>query len=115
MGAGCNIIVPRGDRQKVNATVEDDDGNTLDLTLVDDVKLQVSETLASIRSGDVVINKSGTNLSANGTVDFTISKSDTESLTTGLYFYQILVKFSNTEQYTAETTGRFFVQPHITV
>lgn len=111
---GCDIIVPRGDRQRVELTVEDDDGNTVDLTLVDDVRLKVSHEPSHISgrgASNEVLDLAGKNLSANGTVDFIINKADTEDLAVKNYKYEVLVDFSGSEQYHALTVGEFFVKP----
>lgn len=115
MATGCDIVVPRGDKQRVNVTVQDDDGQTVNLadSSIDEVALTVASQPHHLDQ-DTEFSLTATNLSSSGMAVFTVNQTDTEDLTTGLYFYEIRVKYNGNQNYTAVTSGRFFVKPRVT-
>lgn len=107
-----NISLYKGEKQDLNIVVEDDDNNPIDLTVsdVEDVFMVVSTGLA--RYGEQKFELTGKNLTQNGDVEFTVEKSDTNSLKPSNYLYEIYVKYNSSSNYTAEV-GRFFVKPAV--
>jgi len=95
-----------------NFTINDDDGNPLDLTdsSVDSVILTVATGLQ--KYGEIKFEKTGSNLDANGNVKFTVQSSDTSDLRPGNYLYQVIVKYSGEANYVAEI-GKYFLKPNV--
>lgn len=107
-----NLIQFKEETQRINFTIEDDDGNVIDLTApnIQNVYLDVATGLATY--GETKFEKTGTNLADDGTVSFQINSEDTENLKTGNYLYEVWVEYDSTENYTAEV-GKFFLKPRV--
>lgn len=110
--ADQNIEMFVAEKNKLNFTITDDDGNPIDLTGadVDNVYMDVSTGLA--KYGETKFEKTGTNLDSNGNATFTIDSADTENLRPGNYLYEVYIEFNGTSNYTAEV-GKFFVKPRV--
>lgn len=107
-----NIKQFKGESQDLTFTVNDDDGNAIDLTSsnVQDAHLDVATGLAAY--GETKLEKTGSNYDSNGNTDFSITPSDTENLRPGIYLYEVWVEFDSQENYTSEV-GKFFVKPRV--
>jgi len=107
-----NLFQFVGEKQEVKFTLQDDDGNDLDLTAgdVQDVFLVVATGLKQF--GEIQFEKTGTQLTANGGVEFIIEEADTENLRPGNYLYEVYVEYNGSSNYTAEV-GKFFVKPRV--
>lgn len=107
-----NLSQFKGEQQELLFTIQDDDGNDLDLTAgdVQSVNLHVATGLA--KYGETQFELTGTNLNSNGQAEFTVNPSDTENLTAGNYLYEVYVEYSSSSNYTAEV-GKFFVKPRV--
>lgn len=107
-----NIKQFRAETQSIEVTVNDDDGEPIDLTAgsVVDVHLHVATGLKEY--GETKFELTAENLNDNGNADFTVGHEDTEDLTPGNYLYEVWVEYENSTNYTAEV-GKFFVKPRV--
>jgi len=107
-----NIFQFKGEKQVIDFTVQDDDGNNIDLTSdnVENVYFDVATGLAQY--GETKIEKTGTNLGADGSAKITVESFDTEDFRPGNYLYELYVEFNGASNYTAEV-GKFFVKPRV--
>jgi len=105
-----NIQLFKEEKQVINLTVEDDDGNPLDLTSADinNVYLDVATDLTTY--GEHQFQVTATNLAADGTAKFIVQPADTTDLRPGNYLYEVWVEYNTSTDYTAEI-GKFFVKP----
>jgi len=107
-----NIIQFKAENQRLDFTIEDDDGNTLDLTAPNIQNVYLDISTFTFQYGETKLEKTGTNLSSDGTVDFELVSSDTNDFTVGNYLYEVWVEYSGSENYVAEV-GKFFVKPRV--
>lgn len=107
-----NISQFKAEKQVIDFTVQDDDGNNIDLTSgdVQNVYFDVATGLAQY--GETKFEKTASNLGADGSAKVTIDSTDTENFTPGNYLYELYVEFNNASNYTAEV-GKFFVKPRV--
>ncbi len=105
-----NIQLFKGEKQVINLTVEDDDGNPLDLTSADinNVYLDVATDLTTY--GEHQFQLTATNLGSDGSAKCIVQPDDTSDLRAGNYLYEVWVEYNNSTDYTAEI-GKFFVKP----
>lgn len=107
-----NLNQFKGENQRLNFTVTDDDDNPIDLTAPNIVDVHLDVATGLNRYGELKFEKTGTNLADDGTLDFTINATDTEDFRPGNYLYEVWVEFGNQENYTAEV-GKFFLKPRV--
>ena len=81
-----------GEPQIINITVTNSEGNILPLTSdgVNGVRLRVKKNKAS-NTGIILLDKSGVDLSADGTATFNLQSGDTEGWKPGVYVYEVVV------------------------
>lgn len=110
--ADQNLFQFVGEKQEIQFTLQDDDGNDLDLTVgdVQNVYLDVATNLKEF--GETQFEKTGTSLTAEGGAEFIIEETDTENLRPGNYLYEVYVEYNGSSNYTAEV-GKFFVKPRV--
>lgn len=107
------ISVFRGEDIQINETIQDDDGNALDLRQANKVELTAALEQSlnpSYDEGKELFSVDGTNLDQNGNATFTLTSTETTQ-SPGLYSYQITVVLPDKE-YTA-VTGDLFIKQDI--
>lgn len=107
-----NIKQFQGEKQELTFTIQDDDGDAIDLTSADvnDVYLDLATGVKSY--GEHKFQLVAANLDSNGNALFTVKSSDTENLRPGNYVYEVWVKYDNSSPYTAEV-GKYFIKKRV--
>lgn len=107
-----NVSQFKGEEQELVFTIQDDNGDIIDLTQddVENVHLDVATDLN--RYGETKFEKTSTDTNSSGEATFIIEETDTENFRPGNYLYEVWVEFGSNDNYTAEI-GKYFVKPRV--